>query len=130
VPCHQSLVTFAERLSAKVTSDWWQGTLQALGVGFIVGGAVDVLAISRLNQIIQSASDKQRGKYRQDAEAILAAVSPGEMEEHLRVLQDDNISLELRAAVLRRVAWQIRITLLQQLDPKLRDQLIPEVYKN
>ena len=117
-------------LSAKIASDWWQGTLQALGVGFIVGGVVDVLAISRLNQIIQSASDKQRGKYKQDAEAIVAAVPPGEVDGYLRVLRDDQKSLDVRAAVLHRVAWQVRITLLQQLDPKLRDQLIPKVYKD
>jgi hypothetical protein len=32
------------------TGSWWQGTLQALGVGFVVGGIVDVLAISTLSQ--------------------------------------------------------------------------------
>jgi hypothetical protein len=32
------------------TGSWWQGTLQALGVGFVVGGIVDVLAISGMNQ--------------------------------------------------------------------------------
>ena len=31
---------------------WWQGTLQALGVGLIVGGLVDVLAITGLNRVI------------------------------------------------------------------------------
>jgi hypothetical protein len=36
---------------------WWQGTLQALGVGLMVGGLVDVLAISGLNQVI---SHRQR----------------------------------------------------------------------
>jgi hypothetical protein len=29
---------------------WWQGTWQALGVGFIVGGLVDVLAISAMSR--------------------------------------------------------------------------------
>lgn len=33
---------------------WWEGTLQALGVGFIVGGLVDVLAISGLDQIARA----------------------------------------------------------------------------
>jgi hypothetical protein len=32
------------------TGSWWQGTLQAIGVGFVVGGIVDVLAISTLSQ--------------------------------------------------------------------------------
>jgi hypothetical protein len=37
-------------LSDKVVTGWWQGTLDAFGVGFIIGGIVDVLAISGLNQ--------------------------------------------------------------------------------
>jgi hypothetical protein len=37
-------------LSDQVVTGWWQGTLDAFGVGFIVGGIVDVLAISALNQ--------------------------------------------------------------------------------
>ena len=37
-------------LSDKVVTRWWQDTLDAFGVGFIVGGAVDVLAISVLDQ--------------------------------------------------------------------------------
>jgi hypothetical protein len=40
-------------LSGAVFTGWWQGTLQAFGVGFTVGGVVDVLAISRLNQVIR-----------------------------------------------------------------------------
>ncbi len=34
------------------TGSWWQATLDAFGVGFIVGGLVDVLAISGLNQVL------------------------------------------------------------------------------
>jgi hypothetical protein len=36
---------------APVTG-WWQGTLQALGIGLIVGGLVDVLAITGLNRVM------------------------------------------------------------------------------
>ena len=41
-------------LSAAVarTGSWWQGTLDALGVGAIAGGVVDVLAISALTQAV------------------------------------------------------------------------------
>jgi hypothetical protein len=46
---------------------WWQGTLQALGVGLVVGGLVDVLAISKLNRVIQSASDKDRAENKRQA---------------------------------------------------------------
>jgi hypothetical protein len=40
-------------LSALVapTGSWWLGTLDAFGVGFVVGGVVDVLAIWGLNQV-------------------------------------------------------------------------------
>lgn len=41
-------------LSDAVAQGWWQGTSQALGVGFIVAGVVDVLAISGLQGIVQS----------------------------------------------------------------------------
>src|SRR5215472_5782064 len=34
------------------TGSWWQGTLDAFGVGFVVGGVVDVISISLLNQIL------------------------------------------------------------------------------
>jgi hypothetical protein len=36
---------------------WWQGTLDAFGVGFVVGGIVDVVAISKLNQVL---AERQR----------------------------------------------------------------------
>jgi hypothetical protein len=38
--------------SETPVTGWWQGTLQALGVGLIVGGLVDVLAISGLNRVM------------------------------------------------------------------------------
>ena len=40
-------------LSYAATQGWWQSTCQALGVGFLVGGLVDVLTISLLTQLIQ-----------------------------------------------------------------------------
>ena len=48
-------------LSDKMLSQgWWQGTTQAFGVGFIVGGLVDVLAISWLNQLTTQAQEQAR----------------------------------------------------------------------
>jgi hypothetical protein len=38
--------------SETPVTGWWQGTLQAMGVGLIVGGLVDVLAISGLNRVM------------------------------------------------------------------------------
>jgi hypothetical protein len=51
--------------SAHVTASnaWLAGTLQALGVGFIVGGLVDVLAISGLDTI-RKAWEKERAESR------------------------------------------------------------------
>ena len=46
-------------LSDKVVTGWWQGTLDAFGVGFIVGGLVDVIAISGLNQAINVQQRRQ-----------------------------------------------------------------------
>lgn len=36
--------------TVAATGTWWQGTLDAFGVGFVVGGLVDVLVISGLEQ--------------------------------------------------------------------------------
>jgi len=48
---------------------WWQGTLDAFGVGLVVGGVVDVLAISGLNQAL-SRQQSQRDANR-EAETLL-----------------------------------------------------------
>jgi hypothetical protein len=39
---------------------WWQGTLDAFGVGFVVGGLVDLVAVSLLNWAEKVRHDKQR----------------------------------------------------------------------
>jgi len=52
---------------AVVHQAWWQGTLDAFGVGFVVGGIIDVLAISALNAVY--AADQQRATEYQLQEA-------------------------------------------------------------
>jgi hypothetical protein len=47
---------------------WWQGTLQALGVGLIVGGVVDVLVISMLN--LMSKAEQERQQLRRQADEV------------------------------------------------------------
>jgi hypothetical protein len=119
-------------LSDEVAMGWWQGTLQALGVGLVVGGLVDVLAISKLNRVIQSASDKDRAENKRQAEAFVAQIPDGEVvqiparevERYLRVLRDDRQAIELRAAVLHRLNLRQRSFLLDRLDRTLRDQLV------
>src|ERR1700735_2122377 len=48
-------------LSYAVVHGWWQGTTQAMGVGFFVGGVVDVLAIAGLGRVFR-ARDLTRDK--------------------------------------------------------------------
>lgn len=126
-------------LSDEVAKGWWQGTLQALGVGLVVGGLVDVLAISKLNQVIQTASKKQRDEDKRQAEAWVARIPDGEVvqiparevERYLLMLRDDTESISLRAAVLGRLNFRQRSFLLDQLDRTLRDRLVDAgVYKN
>lgn len=123
-------------LSDEVANHWWQGTSQALGVGFIVGGLVDVLAISGHNQVMQTEEEKRRtdhevqaARYRQRAEEILAKIPQGKVEETMRVLQDERLSLGERAAVLTRLDWRQRDALLRQLDPQQYEALWPLVYQ-
>lgn len=62
-------------LSGVVLSGWWQGTLEAFGVGFVVGGLVDVLAISGLNRFAGPEDPRPEGSWQQElnrkAESIL-----------------------------------------------------------
>jgi hypothetical protein len=55
-------------LSYAVAHGWWVGTLQAFGVGFVVGGLVDVLTISTLDQITRTAEDRRKAA---DARRVL-----------------------------------------------------------
>ena len=55
------------------TGSWWQGTLDAFGVGFIVGGIVDVTAISLLNQILRGTPRMRRKAGNAMAQVLLTA---------------------------------------------------------
>jgi hypothetical protein len=67
---------------------WWEGTLQALGVGFAVGGLVDVLAVSGLEGVIRSEEGKRKnfntcayeilGSQSRDKQEVLALLSERE----------------------------------------------------
>jgi hypothetical protein len=60
-------------LSALVAApaSWWQGTLDAFGVGFVVGGVIDVLAIFAITRVVNRQT--QRGiSADQQAKEILA----------------------------------------------------------
>jgi hypothetical protein len=89
---------------------WWQGTLQALGVGFVVGGIVDVLAISTMNQASIVAERGSQRFWNDQGLAIVAFAQTGNapeisadrakslLEEHADVLDT-----ELRAQ-LKKIA--------------------------
>jgi hypothetical protein len=60
-------------LSDALAQGWWQGTLEAFGVGFVVGGVVDVMTIPALSQII--VGEQRRQEVNNKARDI---VMPGE----------------------------------------------------
>jgi hypothetical protein len=63
-------------LSDKVVTGSWQGTLDAFGVGFIIAGIVDVLAISALNQRTQADDQRLRETTNWPSRCCVAVLSP------------------------------------------------------
>lgn len=137
-------------LSDAVAHGWLQGTLDAFGVGFIVGGLVDVLAISGLTQIVQAenkrrqaeqeraareqqkAQDMRAARNKQRAEEFLARLPRGDVDQKLRRLRNDEEDPDERAAVLQRLPWQERYALmhrLEELDAEQYEVLWPLVYR-
>lgn len=90
---------------AVVSPGWWQGTLQAFGVGFTVGGAVDVVAISLLGQVVTKSGLER------EADRILSPDSalrwgPREQADRAAALLDrDENLLDPRR---RRELWALR----------------------
>lgn len=87
-------------LSDKVVTGWWQGTLDAFGVGFIVAGVVDVLAIFGLNSVV--AGEQKRRDYDRRARSILEEPLGQETAaRELLELSGDGIDGSLRAGLIR-----------------------------
>jgi hypothetical protein len=86
---------------AIVGPGWWQGTLDAFGVGFVVGGIVDVLAISLMNQVLSGASGGPRNLNRL-AENVVAY---GDVDEAQYILErfEDKVDPLLRSQLRRLV---------------------------
>jgi len=76
--------TLCLSLSAAVarTGSWWQGTLDAFGVGAIAGGVVDVLAIFGLNQTISG--EQRRRENNRKAQEIRNADPMGPEDQGRR----------------------------------------------
>ena len=105
-------------LSGAVVTGWWQGTLDAFGVGFIVGGLIDVLALSGLNRAIageQKRLENERRMNNQLAEALLRPVRDAPTEK------DDTLERAVKAFRLMQVPQD-------QLDPGLRAELVRFVF--
>jgi hypothetical protein len=71
-----ALLVWSHVLADTTADAWWIGTLQALGVGFVVGGLVDVLAISGLEGVTK-AEGRKRNEANAQAQDILTTI-PGE----------------------------------------------------
>jgi hypothetical protein len=84
--------TLAAGTNTTAGSSWWIGTLQALGVGFVVGGLVDVLAISGL-----AGATKAEGRKRNEAitraQDILTTIPSEASREAAARLVDESFSL-------------------------------------
>jgi hypothetical protein len=98
---------------------WWQGTLDAFGVGFTVGGVVDVVAISGLNQVVaerqrveeaERARELMRQKVNERAVSLLRGRADPfeEAEEAITLLRQhgDDIDPSLVAG-LRDLIWHV-----------------------
>jgi hypothetical protein len=101
-------------LSDAVVQGWWQGTLDAFGVGFVVGGLIDVLAISGLNQALVEGQKRREINFQ--AEQILRGVP------HLTGADDaaaPDPELEAEAEAARKLLIQSG----DQIVPQLRAEL-------
>lgn len=99
-------------LSGAVFTGWWQSTLDAFGVGFTVGGTVDVLAITGLNQIIRTENYEQQ-ENNTKARSIL------------KTLQDPQ---EKAAQAMQAAAFLLQSG--KRIDPALKKQLWGLVWRD
>ncbi len=95
-------------LSGAVFTGWWQGTLDAFGVGFTVAGIVDVLAIFALNQSI-AADERRREENNQRALEIL------------QLPRDDEWRSRAAYDLIRNSRGLMDLQLVDQLKPLARD---------
>jgi hypothetical protein len=112
-------------LSDKIVTGWWQGTLQAFGVGFIVGGIVDILAISGLNQRIKT-EDQRKQEYNRQAEEMLRTPTHPQVIMDLLENAGDQIDPGLRWQLIDRITpseWSPRYLKIRAAAKPLFDDL-------
>jgi hypothetical protein len=95
-------------LSGVVVTGWWQGTLDAFGVGFVVGGIVDVLAISGLNQV-SADEEHERQENNRLAQEIIQSYQgdPAQARQAAELLARSRSLIDpvLAGALLSIVGW-------------------------
>jgi hypothetical protein len=67
---------------------WWVGTLQALGVGFVVGGIVDVLAVSGIQGATQAAEERRKEANKRARDILQSKQGEREKQEGLALLRE------------------------------------------
>ena len=107
-------------LSDKVVQGWSQATLDAFGVGFIIGGVVDVLAISSLNSLM---TDEQALEERNERLAEKMREYNVEAQELLGDLDQDDRAKPVRLKDTARSAKHLLERSNGLMDKKLRDDL-------
>lgn len=90
-------------------SEWWQSTWQALGVGLMVGGVVDVLAITGLDRVA-GAAERRRKIFNDELRKLLPRGTSSSPSEPDRKVVDllvrnykliDDLDPDLRSAVTK-----------------------------
>jgi hypothetical protein len=94
-------------MSDAMLQAWWQGTLQAFGIGLVVGGVVDVLMITALTThgMQQAAMMRREDNNRQALDILMRAEKEGLTSELVATAKDLIGHSE------------------DQIDPKLREML-------
>lgn len=104
-------------LSALVarTGSWWQGTLDAFGVGFVVGGVIDVLAIFGLNQFSTRETERRKKANQQALEILKRRMTD----------RSPRSSRELLLEQANDAEWLLYN--LNDVDPELRNKLAKNI---
>jgi hypothetical protein len=104
-------------LSYAILQGWWQGTSQALGVGFFVGGVVDVLAISSLDRIIQN-DELKRARINDQADALASQMTTTSVS----AITDNTYSIRKQLP-----SWESNLDQIRRLIENPPEELEPRV---
>ena len=104
------LGVFGLYLSDEVAHGWWQGTFQALGVGLLIGGLVDVLVISYLDLMTRTEAQR-RNELKARVISALTSDHMGRQEWATHVLQNspEIMDSEVEAAFEVMLAPQLEV---------------------